>query len=125
MSEAERKVAVEKQIQEVEWGSGDGVPDGDYPAEFVRLEEAPEHKDFGPGFRWIFRILGGEYAGRQVGRIGPAKPTPKNASGAMLRGLTGKEGATGEKTAIKDLIGKRVKIVVLKGRVKFVFPLPK
>jgi hypothetical protein len=113
-------------ILELECGTGEGpaVPDGDYGAEFVRLDRHEGKPEYGPGVRWVFRISGGQYDGVEVGRIGPVRPTPKNASGVILGGMLGRDVGK-ENVSIKPLIGRKYKVIVHKGRVELVLPLPR
>jgi hypothetical protein len=116
------------EIHELNCGAGgDSPPVGQYdPIEFVGLEQVPAKGEMGEGIRWRFKVLEGEHAGKIVGRIGPMRPTPKNASGKILAGMLGR--AIGdEKVNIKDLIGKRfVGVVALsdndKPRLELVWP---
>jgi hypothetical protein len=39
--------------------------------------------------KFVWECVGGEHAGEQATRITSDKPTPKNAAGRMLAGLTG------------------------------------
>ncbi|NLF73189.1 MAG: hypothetical protein GX575_29485 [Candidatus Anammoximicrobium sp.] len=67
---------------------GGCVPAGFYRATFEGVE-ATEHEEFGPGLRFIWEVIGGEHAGEKATRITSDKPTPKNAAGRMIAGLTG------------------------------------
>jgi hypothetical protein len=109
-------------------GGGDSVPVGQHKAEFLGLERVPATDKMREGVRWKFRILEGEHAGKITGRIGPIRPTPKNASDKILGGMLGRQVAD-EKVSIKDLIGRKFSIIVALGdtgkpRVEMVFPLP-
>src|SRR5262245_31374484 len=95
-------------------GGGDNVPPGQYKAEFVGLEVVPATEKMREGIRWKFRVLQGDYAGKTTGRIGPMKPTPKNASGKVLGGMIGRQ-VGDEKVSVKELVGKSFSVIVALG----------
>jgi hypothetical protein len=88
-----------------------GVPIGT-PALRGVFEGADEREpkpgtDYGVGLEWKFRITQeGEFKGRVVSRTTSLKPTPKNACGRMLAGLTGNAAAVGNRVVIANYIGK-------------------
>jgi len=71
-----------------EIAQGGGPPVGVYKAKFGGVEET-QHDEFGAGLKFVFEITSGEHAGEQATRITGPKPTPKNACGRMLAGISG------------------------------------
>ena len=68
--------------------TGGGPPAGVYKAKFVGVEET-EHDEYGAGLKFVFEVTSGDHAGEQATRITGTKPTPKNACGRMLAGISG------------------------------------
>jgi hypothetical protein len=85
------------------------IPEGMYTAIFRGVEDT-KHEDYGSGLRWRFEILDGDYAGREVTRITPVHPTPRNICGKLFRGVTGCDG-DGD-CDIDAFVGIRVQILV-------------
>lgn len=71
-----------------EVAQGGGPPVGVYKAKFVGVEETT-HDEYGAGLKFVFDIIAGDHAGEQATRITQPKPTPKNACGRMLAGISG------------------------------------
>jgi len=71
-----------------EVAQGGGPPAGVYRAKFVEVEET-EHDEYGKGKKFVFEVVSGEHAGEQATRITGPTPTPKNACGRMLAGISG------------------------------------
>ncbi|MCG2685356.1 MAG: hypothetical protein L6306_17265 [Planctomycetales bacterium] len=65
-----------------------GPPPGIYRASFQTVEDT-EHEEYGAGLKFDFLIEEGDCAGQHASRITSDQPTPKNAAGRMLAGITG------------------------------------
>lgn len=89
---------------EVSVGGG-CVPAGFYRAKFVGVEPT-EHEEYGAGLKFVWEVVVGEHAGQQATRITSDKPTPKNAAGRMLAGLTGVTLKPGFKIDLAPCVGK-------------------
>jgi hypothetical protein len=83
-----------------------------YAAEFVGVEETPPRPgtDYGPGWRWRFRITAGEYANRIVSRVTNQAPTLKNNCGKMLQAVTGRPIALNEEVDLTAYVGRRYSV---------------
>ena len=91
---------------ESKFGAPLGPP---YTAEFVQVEEveAKPGTDYGPGWRWQFRIVEGEHAGKLVSRTTSREPSQKNACGKMLTAVTGRPLAVNDEVDLAGYVGKR------------------
>jgi hypothetical protein len=65
-----------------------GPPPGIYRGTFQTVENT-EHEEFGAGLKFDFLIADGDHKGEHATRITGAEPTPKNAAGRLLAGITG------------------------------------
>ena len=88
-----------------EIGQSGGPPAGIYRAKFQDVEPT-EHDEFGDGLKFVFEVVQGDHAGEAATRITSPKPTPKNAAGRMIAGITGKSIAAGEKLDLAPFVGK-------------------
>ncbi len=91
--------------------SSGGVPAGSYLAKFIGME--PTNNEFGDGLRWQFEVANGPLKGAKTSRITSQSPTPKNACGKMLSGITGKTLTPGEDVNLDAHIGKTFLVVVI------------
>ena len=88
-----------------------GVPIGSYVCEFAGVESV-DHEEYGPGLKWIFRILEGQYTREECYRTTKPQPTPKNSCGKFLAALAGKAPADGLDVDTDDFIGRRYAVMV-------------
>lgn len=90
------------------------VPAGSYKAVFEKLEQGEFDPRYGPGFRFDFKISGGQWDGHAVSTIISATrpPTPTNRLGKMLAGLNGGSLAVGEALEISVCIGRTYAVQV-------------
>ncbi|NLX95982.1 MAG: hypothetical protein GXY83_07385 [Rhodopirellula sp.] len=88
-----------------EVNAGGGPPAGFYRAKFVDVEPTT-HDEFGDGLKFVWEVVAGDHKGEQATRITSAKPTPKNAAGRMLSGLTGKTLAPKAKIDLAPCVGR-------------------
>ncbi|MGO9109106.1 MAG: hypothetical protein ACLP9L_07735 [Thermoguttaceae bacterium] len=94
--------------------SAGGVPAGSYLAPFMGVETTTN--EYGDGLRWWFEIPSGPHAGSKVGRITSPKPTPKNACGKMLAGITGRSLTAGLEIDLAAYVGKPFLIIVAESK---------
>jgi hypothetical protein len=95
--------------------SFDSVPEGTYNSEFIGTEEiASKYGDDGKAIAWRFKILDNGNAGKVVSKVSGTKPTPKNKCGKTLIALLGKTPGVGESVSVKDCVGKRYALQVVK-----------
>jgi len=93
--------------------TADVIPAGGYQAEFLGVEKCEEdHKEYGPGIRWEFRILDGDYSGKTAVRVTGVEPTKQNACGKMLAQVSGITLEGGASANIADCVGRRFQIQV-------------
>jgi hypothetical protein len=97
---------VKVKMMESKFGAPLGPP---YTAEFVQVEEveAKPGTDYGPGWRWQFRITEGEHAGKLVSRTTSQEPSQKNVCGKMLMAVTGRPLAVNEEVDLAAYVGRR------------------
>lgn len=88
-----------------EIGQSGGPPAGIYRATFKDVEET-EHEEYGAGLRWVFEVETGEHAGVSATRITSPRPTPKNAAGRMISGITGQSVQAGQTLDLVPFVGK-------------------
>lgn len=93
----------------------DAVSEGRYNAEYIGNEEiVSKFEKDGKAVAWRWKIVDGPNAGKVVTRVSGKTPTPKNGCGRILIALLGKTPTTGENVSVKDCIGKRYLVVVVK-----------
>ena len=85
---------------------GSTVPAGAFRATFTGVEDT-DHEEYGAGLRFRFEVVGGGHAGEETSRITGTRPTPKNALGKILAGLTGSGLEVGQDVDIEACIGKQ------------------
>ena len=85
--------------------SGGGPPAGFYKANFLNVEPT-EHAEYGAGLKFVFEVADGEHVGTQATRITSAKPTPKNAAGKMIGGISGTSLAAGATVDLTPFVGR-------------------
>ena len=85
--------------------AGGGPPAGFYKGNFLNVEST-EHKEFGEGLKFVFEIAEGDHKGEQATRITSASPTPKNAAGRMIAGITGESLTAGMNVDLTPFVGK-------------------
>jgi hypothetical protein len=91
--------------------SAGGVPAGSYLATFTGVEATSN--EYGDGLRWQFEVINGPNKGAKTSRITSQTPTPKNACGKMLSGITGKTLTPGEDIDLDGFIGKTFLVMVV------------
>jgi len=85
--------------------AGGGPPAGFYRAKFLAVEPT-EHEEYGQSVKVVFEVSDGEHKGEQATRTTSASPTPKNAAGRMLAGITGLSLTPGAKIDLAAFVGK-------------------
>ncbi|NQU20607.1 MAG: hypothetical protein HQ567_04940 [Candidatus Nealsonbacteria bacterium] len=80
------------------------VPIGAYTCTFDGIEEV-DHPEYGPGWKWIFSVIGGEHEGRPCYRTTKDEPTPKNSCGRFLAALSGSTPADDLEVDTDDFLG--------------------
>lgn len=90
---------------------GSTVPAGAFRAKFVDVEET-EHEEYGAGLRFVFEVIGGDHNGEVATRITSDRPTPKNAAGRMIAGLTGQGLTPGQAVDLASHVGEEYLIQV-------------
>ncbi len=85
--------------------AGAGVPAGFYKARFKEVEQT-EHDEYGAGLKFVFEVVDGEQKGGAATRITSPSPTPKNAAGRMIAGITGTSLVPGAKIDLAPFVGK-------------------
>jgi hypothetical protein len=88
-----------------EISAGVGVPAGFYKAVFKTVEKTV-HEEYGDGLKFIFEVVDGDQRGGLATRITNPKPSPKNAAGRMIAGVSGKSLSPGETIDLAPFIGK-------------------
>jgi hypothetical protein len=91
--------------------AGGGPPAGFYKGTFHAVDTT-EHEEFGPGVKFDFLIIEGEYKGEHATRITSNVPTPKNAAGRMISGITGETLVPGRNVDLAPFIGREYLIQV-------------
>jgi hypothetical protein len=95
--------------------SYDSVPEGTYITEFLGNEETKSKYEEGEkAVVWKWKIVEGVHTGKIVTRVTGANPTLANGCGRIIIGLLGKTPSTTESVSIKDCIGKRYIVQVVK-----------
>jgi hypothetical protein len=90
---------------------GSSVPAGMYRATFDRVEES-SHEEFGSGVKWVFKVTEGAHSGEEASRITGDRPTPKNAAGRMISGLSGQAAKPGVRVTLEACVGREFLIQV-------------
>jgi hypothetical protein len=85
--------------------AGGGPPAGFYKGTF-RTVEATEHEEFGAGLKFVFEVSEGDHKGELATRITSAEPTPKNAAGRMISGITGETLTPGKSVDLTPFVGR-------------------
>ena len=85
--------------------AGSGVPAGFYRAKFETVEETL-HDEYGAGLKFVFKVVDGEQKDGMATRITSPAPTPKNAAGRMIAGITGTALVPGAKIDLAPYVGK-------------------
>ena len=85
--------------------AGGGPPAGFYRGKFLTVETT-EHEEYGGGLKFVFEVNDGDHKGEQATRITSSSPTPKNAAGRMLSGLTGETLTPGMKIDLSPFVGR-------------------
>jgi hypothetical protein len=99
-------------VYEFEVGQGGGPPPGSYRAEFLGVETTT-HEEYGDGLRWKWKVVDGPQAGVIATRTTAPKATTGNAAGKLLAAMTGATLAGGQKTSVRDCVGKTFLISVM------------
>ncbi len=84
--------------------AGGGPPAGFYRAKFLDVEPT-EHDEYGAGLKFVFEVADGDHAGTQATRITSASPTPKNAAGRMISGISGQSLTSGVTVDLASFVG--------------------
>jgi hypothetical protein len=85
--------------------AGGGPPAGFYKATFRTVEET-SHEEFGPGLKFVFEVSEGDHKSELATRITSAEPTPKNAAGRMISGISGETLAPEKNVDLAPFVGK-------------------
>jgi hypothetical protein len=78
---------------------------GVYKAKFFGVEKT-EHDKYGAGLKFVFEITSGDHAGEQATRITGPTPTPKNACGRMIAGVSGETLKPGVRIDLAPYVGE-------------------
>jgi hypothetical protein len=84
---------------------GGGPPPGFYKTKFVTVETT-EHAEFGAGLKFVFEVIDGDHKGEQATRITSSLPTPKNAAGRMISGISGETLTAGRRVDLAPFVGR-------------------
>jgi hypothetical protein len=87
------------------------VSPGQYSACFLGVEDSL-HPKCGPGWRFWFKIVDGNFSGLKVARTTPPASTAGNITGRLLAGLAGRPLIAGEEVDADEFIGSRYVIEV-------------
>lgn len=87
------------------------VPAGQHVGEFAGCETT-EHKEYGPGLLWSFKVTKGKWTGQKVGRTTTDKASKKNNAGKFLTMLTGLSFENAIKADTDDFIGTECRLIV-------------
>jgi hypothetical protein len=85
--------------------AGGGPPAGFYRGNFLAVETTV-HEEYGQGLKFVFEISDGDHKGELATRITSNTPTPKNAAGRMIAGLTGETLTPGKTVDLTPFVGK-------------------
>lgn len=91
--------------------SGGGPPEGFYKCRFKAIEPS-DHDEYGPGLRFEFEVLDGEHQGMIASRITNATPTPRNAAGRMISGISGASLKPGLRIDLEPFVGNEYLVQV-------------
>ena len=83
---------------------GGGPPPGFYKTKFLTVE-ATEHDEFGAGLKFCFEVTEGDHKGEQATRITSSSPTPKNAAGRMISGISSETLVAGRRVDLAPFVG--------------------
>lgn len=109
-------------MKESKFGAPEGIYDG---AKFLgvipfKREGAPkvgrDGKPMGEAVEWQWELTEGEHKGQIVGRLTSAEPTTKNACGALLRGVMGREIGSDEDVDPNVMRGRTYRVVIEPGK---------
>ena len=94
----------------------ESVPEGSYYAEFVGNEETKsKFEEDGKAIAWKWKIVqDGDHKGKSASRVTGTKPTPGNGCGKIIVGLLGKTPTASENVSVKDCIGKKYLVQVVR-----------
>ena len=87
------------------------VPPGNYTAQFSNLETT-QHKEYGDGLCWKFRISQGPQTGKTALRFTGRTASPNSACGRIVAGLLGRPLEPDEEIDVDSYVGKTYLIVV-------------
>jgi hypothetical protein len=85
--------------------AGAGVPAGHYRAKFVDVEQTT-HDEYGDGLKFVWEVVDGDQRGGLATRITSPNPTPKNAAGRMIAGITGTSLTPGCRVDLEPHVGR-------------------
>ena len=85
--------------------TGGGPPAGIYRAKFLTVEQT-EHAEFGEGLKFCFEVTAGDNVGMLATRITGARPTPQNAAGRMISGISGTSLTAGVTIELDPFVGQ-------------------
>ena len=85
--------------------AGGGPPAGFYKATFQTVE-ATDHKEYGSGLKFVFKVIEGDQKGEVATRITSDSPTPKNAAGRMISGISGETLTPGKSVDLAPFVGR-------------------
>src|SRR5262245_46974772 len=95
------------------------VSPGHYPARFVGVKDSRPHPRYGPGLRFWFEIVGGNFSGQKVARTTPPTSIVGNSTERFLTGLAGRPLSADDNADVDEFIGSLYVIEVVldyKGR---------
>src|SRR5262245_49262299 len=87
------------------------VPAGTYVAQFAGVEPK-QHKEYGDGLCWKFRISQGPQTGKTTLRFTGPTPSPNSVCGRIVSGLVGRPLKPDEEIEFDSYLGKSFLIIV-------------
>ncbi len=96
----------------IEVTAGGGVPIGIYRGRFVRIEHFESDNGFGPGYKWVWKIIEGAHDGAEACRITSQKMGPEANTPRFLKMIYGRELKPGERPDVEQQYGTSGTLVV-------------
>ena len=89
----------------------EGIPAGNYSAEFIGVEEF--ENEFGPGVRLKWQVNNGERTGSTTSAMCSQKLSPKSKLYQFVKAMKGDEITAGEQIDLQSYLGLKGLIVVV------------
>ena len=93
------------------------VPDGHYIAEYVDVSDFKHEKIDGDKWKWVFKVVVGEHAGKMADALTDQEINPNTQAGRLIKGLLRRDIQPGDdvKAAVDACKGKRYMVTVAPG----------